>query len=234
MRNFFKQNLLAIAVCMTVVATLGSATTITRPYTSSDYAGGQKAVGAKVNAEFQSIVNWLNGANIDSTNLAVSGVASTNIASGAVTPSKLSALNYKITDTSSLYSLTGTVVPAVVTNLSTTFTSNGRPARISLVPNTSQYMVLGTMTWGSGILPVLNNAGSIAGFFVKDGSTTAHYVLDDGLTATDSAWKQCSSFSYVETSLTSGQTYTFAFKASITPSTQIVYVVNCRLVVEEL
>lgn len=243
MRNFLKNNALAILVCLAAMGTFASATTITRPYGASDYAGGTKAVGAKVNAEFASIVAWLNSGNIDSTNIATSGVATANIqalavttakiANLSVTPGKLEAANIKVTSSSSLYTLTNTVTPATVTNLSTTFTPSGlRPLSIRLENNVGNYVFSGNSipsglieVAGAGALTVGNNL-----FFVKDGSTTVHFPI----ALTSGTRVPCSMFNYTEFSPSAG-TYTYALKASNGNTSDTgISVVNCRLVVEEL
>lgn len=229
-------------VCLCAVGVFASATTITRPYGSSDYAGGTKAVGTKVNAEFASIVAWLNGANISSDNIATSGVATANIASFAVTtaklntasvtPVKLSTANLQISSSSSLYTLSNTETPATVTNLSTTITTTAdRPVSIRLENNPSTYQSSGVAQY-TGYIKA-NGAGSdtlgASLFFVRDSSTTAHWqVLSNGVETVP-----CSAFSYTE-NLPSG-TYTYYVKASTGDASSTgIAVINCRLVVEEL
>lgn len=246
MRNFLKNNLLAIIVCLTVAFTYASATTITRPYSASDYAGGTKAVGAKVNAEFANIVAWLNGGNIGSDNIATSGVATANIASFAVTNPKLGyqsvtldklyPSSISVTASSASYSTTSEV-PAVVTGLSTTFVASGRPVKVSLETNPSTFS---TGTYG-GFLSggnIVTGDGNDAIFFVRDSSTTAFLRfapinVGGGLFARPV--HPCSAFAYTETSLVQGNTYTFALKASTgtTGASSTVSVTNCRLVVRE-
>jgi len=90
MRRFF--NILLFFA----ISTTANATTIVRPYGASDYAGGAKAVGSKVDSEFDTIVNWLNGGNIASGNIAAFGVLKTN----------LSIANLKSTAGSGLFQMT--------------------------------------------------------------------------------------------------------------------------------
>lgn len=248
MRKFLKNNALAILVCLAAVGTLASATTITRPYGASDYAGGTKAVGTKVNAEFASIVAWLNGGNISSDNIATAGVATANIASFAVTSAKiatlavskdkLSAANLSVTSGSSLYLLENTVTPATVSNLSTVFTSQyGRPTRISLEPNPGTYQASGFSAHRSFIQAAGNGASSLGSaiFFVRDSSTTAHWQLLSGIATASTDYLPCSGFSYTEIGLVAGVSYTYAVKASTgNASDTSIFVANCRLVVEEL
>jgi len=242
--NFFKHNLLSILVCLSLCAAYASATTLTRPYGSTDYAGGQKAVGSKVNTEFDTIVNWLNGGNISSTYIATGGIATANIASFAITNAKLATSTLTVTSSSSVYTTTSNV-PATVTNLSTTYTSTGRPLAISLEAYPGTYVLGGVNTYASGVLPISSGTNASAGslFFVKDSSTTAHFPLFNmltsgvvgGATAYNAIPYQCADFKYTETGLTSGVTYTFELKASAySGSSDGVSVINCRLVVREV
>lgn len=247
MRNFLKNNALAILVCLVTVGTFASATTITRPYGASDYAGGTKAVGTKVNAEFASIVAWLNGGNISSENIATSGVATSNIASFAVTTAKIANQNVtfakleapkiSVTSSSSAYVLAESPTPATVTNLSTTFTASGRPITVALEPVPSSYQLEG-VTYYDGYVSGSNNAATSALFFVRDGSTTAHFYLRP-ITVTGPLYDYrvypCSSFRYTETALVQGEEYTFAVKVStgVAAGDDAAFVYNCRLVVRE-
>lgn len=240
MRSFLKKNLLAIFVCLAATFAIASATTITRPYSAADYAGGTKAVGTKVNAEFQSIVDWINGGNISSTNIATSGVATTNIASfsvtsakidaGAVSLSKLAASSISVTSSSSAYSITS-ATPATITNLSTTFTASGRPIRVSLEPVPSHYISGGNQTYGSYIQPSGTAGDQNAIFFVRDASTAAHFPLKTAISGANTPRYPCSVADYTETGLISGVTYTYYAKASADAGT--LSVINCRLVVRE-
>lgn len=242
MRNFLKNNALAILVCLFAVATVGSATTITRPYGSSDYAGGTKAVGSKVNAEFANIVAWINGGNISSDNIATAGVATANLASFvvteakiaayAVTPGKLSVRNLKITSSSSLFTLSNTVTPATITNLSTTIVASGlRPLSVRLENNPGTYVSSGVNREAGGVETVGANALTVGSniFFVRDSTTTAHWPI--ALTAGSRV--PCN-FSYTETTPPAA-TYTFTVKASNGDASATgLAIFNCRLVVEEL
>lgn len=248
MRKFLQQNLLAVLVCLVAVGTFASATTITRPYGASDYAGGTKAVGSKVNAEFANIVAWLNGGNIGSDNIATGGVATANIASFAVTNTKLGAASVSLdklaassiaVTAAAVYSTTSEV-PATVTNLSTTFTASGRPVHVSLENNPGTWTFLGANRYEGYITGgnIITGDGEDAIFFVRDLSTTAMIKfapinVGGGLFARPV--HPCSSFSYTDTSLSAGVTYTIALKASTgtTGGFSTVSVVNCRLVVRE-
>lgn len=233
MRNFLKHNFLVIGMLLCGFAAFSLANTITRPYGSSDYAGGQKAVGAKVNAEFQSIVDWLNGGNIGSTNIATGGVATANLADGSVTIAKMAGAccGYPvITASSSAFSMTGTV-PVTVSNLSTTITTNGRAVRVALEPAPGTYLLNNAQVYGSYVAVIGGANGTFSNiFFVNNGATTAVFNIN---TFSNNTAFQCSDFSYTENLLPAG-TYTFALKASayqnVAPQLQVF---NCRLVVRE-
>lgn len=64
--------------------------------THNDYSSGSTITASAQNSNENTIVNVING-NLDSTNIAASGVATTNIAAGAVTAAKIA--NNTITDT---------------------------------------------------------------------------------------------------------------------------------------
>lgn len=236
MRNFLKHNFLVLLVLFCAYAAVSWASTITRPYSAADYAGGQKAVGSKVNAEFQSIVDWLNGANISSGNIATQGIATSNYADSSVTLAKLGSSNLVVTSSSSAYQATGSVSPFTVTNLSTTITTNGRPVVVSLEPAPSTYISSGSTFFGSFVRQFANPSGtSDALFFVRDSSTTAYFFLSNlsGAATIDDMRNQCSNFRYTETSLAAG-TYTFAVKIGLAATGNTVFVYNCRLVVREV
>ncbi len=253
MRDFLKKNLLAILVCLFAAFTYASASTITRPYSAADYAGGTKAVGAKVNAEFASIVSWLNGGNIGSDNIATGGVATANIASfavttaklngGAVTLDKLEAAHIYVTSSSSVSQAAAQPTPAVITNLSTTFTATGRPVNVSLEAYPAPYILNGVTTYGSGVTAIADGTIGASGaiFFVRDSSTTAHFPIlnfvSSGIAVGAPTYTaipyQCADFHYTEIGLTSGVSYTFSAKASSVNGSSSVIVLNCRLVVRE-
>lgn len=130
MRNFLRQNSLALFLSLSLFysyAAVGGV--ITRPYGSSDYAGGTKAVGSKVNAEFDTIVNWLNGGNIASDNIAAFGVGTANLANGSVTQIKLATKTVS-SGVLTINSTSTTVATAVTGSISVTGT--GRPIFIGL------------------------------------------------------------------------------------------------------
>lgn len=132
MRNFLKQNSLLVLVCLALLYSFAATgTTITRPYSSSDYAGGTRAVGSKINSEFESIVSWLNGGNISSPNIAPSGVATSNLADESVTQAKLAD---KTVATGSLtITSTSTTVSTTASNNATLSGTLGRPVMVGLM-----------------------------------------------------------------------------------------------------
>jgi hypothetical protein len=236
MRNFLKHNFLVMLLLLCGYAAWSLASTITRPYSSADYAGGQKAVGAKVNAEFQNIVDWLNGGNIGSTNIATGGVATTNLADGSVTIDKIAGAccGYPIVTTSSSAFTMAGLVPVQVSNLSTTITTHGRGVYVGLEPNPGTYLLSGSQTYGSYIAALGNGTGIGANlFFVNNGATTAFYNIMTN-TAGQNILYPCSAFHYTE-NLPAAGTYTFAVKLSENAGNSALgaQVFNCRLVVRE-
>jgi len=243
MREFLKRNFLILGVLFFGYAAYALASTYVRPYGSSDYAGGQKAVGSKVNTEFESLTSWLNGGYIASGNIASLGVATSNVANGAITPAKIASSNLKVTSSSSAYAMSS-VTPATITNLSTTYTSNGRPVYIGLEASPETYLSSLVATYGSGITTTADPAKGYSGaiFFVTGSSTTAHFPLwnlvSSGIavgapTYTGTPY-QCADFHYTDSSMISGSTYTISANVSAaTTSTAVVSVTNCRLVVRE-
>lgn len=247
MRTFLKNNALAILVCLFAVGSFASATTITRPYGAGDYAGGTKAVGSYVNAEFANIVSWLNNGNITATNIGTGGVATANIASYAVTTAKivdaavtkvkLSAANLAVTSASSLYVLSNTTLAATITGLSTTITTSLRPVRVSLEANPGTYRSGTADLWPSYVNAsgYNSNLGSTL-FFVRDGSTTASFLVTSNSTLVDTPMHPCSGFSYTDFEpVALGGTFSYSVKAANNAAAgSTLQVVNCRLVVEEL
>lgn len=129
--NFFKNNLVAMIVALFAFGGLSLATTYNRPYDSTDYAGGTKAVGAYVNAEFQGLTDFLNAGNLSSINIANGGIATANIAGGAVTPAKMARL-HAATDSITGTPFTTVSTTATVTGLEFSITTSGRPVFISM------------------------------------------------------------------------------------------------------
>ncbi len=236
MRNFLKQNFLFVLGCLFGYSALelSFGDTFVRPYGSGDYAGGQKAVGAKVNAEFQEISDWLNGGNIDSTNLASGGIVNANIADATIAIGKLATSGLKVTSSSSAYSLTG-IIPAQVTNLSTTLTTHGRPVSVYLEGAPATYLFSGSQTFGNYVAAAGNGTGIASNlFFVTDSATASFYNVMTN-TAGGTILYPCSSFSYTDTSLSAGS-HTFAVKVSQSAgnSSLGIFVFNCRLIVREV
>ena len=238
MRNFLKQNFLVMLVLFFGYAAIALASTYVRPYSSTDYLGGQKAVGAKVNAEFQAISDFLNGGNIGSTNIAALGVATSNINDAAVTFAKLAASNLKVTGTSSAFSITNSYSQAV-TNLSTTITTVGaRPVTVKLEAAGGTYLLSGASKYDSYV--AFQNASAhgspgtdfAALWIVRDGSTVAHYASEIGKTGTSEVYKACSAFSFTDQPAAGSHTYSvYVTSAGSLQDTALVY--NCRLVVRE-
>lgn len=204
-------------MCVFVTTALGFATAYNRPYNSSSYTGGTKAVGLVVNAEFQALTDWINGGNISSVNIAALGVTGPKLFS-----------NFFVSDSSSLFTNTGATA-AQVTNFSASITTSGRPVHLSIQ--------------GTGTLYQISNQGTLAGLvysddqvnrqsylaFYRDGSTLSQYRVNYGgnLNYAD----QCSSFSHID--FPSAGTYTYNVKAFSAPGFTLT-VSGCRLVVREL
>lgn len=135
MRNFLKNNLISVAVCLMALGALSFADTYVRPYGATNYAAGTRAIGSVVNAEFESIKNWLNGGNISSENIAALGVATANIDDGAVTPVKMARLT-PVDNTGSTLPFTASG-SCPTTGGALTITTSGRPVYLNFRSNSS-------------------------------------------------------------------------------------------------
>lgn len=130
MRKFLNSWLLVGVFLSALFSYAAVAGTVVRPYGASDYAGGTRAVGSKINTEFDTIVNWLNGGNISSNNLAYLGIANSNLGAGVVTQDKLAAKSVgtgAITITS-----TSTTSATVASDFATLTGTLGRPVVVGL------------------------------------------------------------------------------------------------------
>jgi hypothetical protein len=217
MRNFLKHNLIAILLSMSILSVIAAATTYNRPYSSTVYNAGTKAVGTYVNGEFQSIADWLNGGNISATNLAAL----------AVTQSKLFT-NMVITNASSLFTSTGNTATQV-TNLTASITTQGRPVHLYLQGTGTTYLISGTSTLASFLYSDDNNLNASYLTFNRDSSTLSQQKINyhDSLLYAD----PCSSYSH--TDFVSAGTYTYTVKVFSNPG-KTATVAGCRLVVREL
>lgn len=204
--------------------------TIVRPYGPSDYAGGAKAVGSKVNSEFATIASFINGKNIASDNITDLGVNTANINTGAVTKIKQTS-NYGITGSSGTY--TNNYLASIdliqVTNLSTTITTSGsKPVLIGLYPEQN----------GSAFGRLyFDNAGDTSNigrlWLLRDSSTTgAAHLLNAGSGNIGS--NSCGSFSYIDTPVSGTYVYSVRLSAVFSSATPSASVFNCKLVVQEL
>lgn len=224
--NFLKNNLVAILISLAAYGTLAYANTIVRPYGPPDYAGGQKAVGTKVDAEFQNIVTWLNTGNISSVNIDAGGVETVNLADDSVTSAKMGALNITISDASSYFS-TNATTDQDVTNLSRTITSYGRPIKIELQSTATVYPYndgLGNLTTlSSWVEAPTGDNGRI--LIIKGSSTLVDNRIEDGRSP-------CSEFSYID-QVPAG-TYTYKIAARVDTGGGSLEISGCRLVVREL
>jgi hypothetical protein len=213
-----------IAVLL-LIPSIAYATSFTRPYGASDYAGGAKAVGDKVNAEFAYISSWLNGGNIATGNVADLGIATDNIADGAVTADKLADVNIKFTGSSGEYYITGDNTLAQITNLSTTITTTGRPVQLML------QSVATTIGAGDyGYLYTGGNGGE-AHVFLMNGSATVmsqHYPDETGVV------HRCTDFNYIDSPAAGTQTYSVKVTVRETVPPYAFAMGGCVLVVREL
>lgn len=202
------------------------ATSFIRPYGASDYAGGTKAVGTKVNAEFAYISSWLNGGNIATGNIAAFGVATSNIANGAVTNIKLADANIKFSVGSGSTTLDGAYDLLQVANLSTTITTVGRPVRISLQTSgdTTTCAISPTKL---GYVAFTGAGGEAYLYALRDSSTTMASFL-----STNTLYRDCSAYSY--TDQPAAGTYTYSIKATGNGASSGIQVCNCKLVVYEM
>ena len=206
MINFIKNNLLSLTFVVLAVSAISFADVITRPYSLPDYAGGTKAVGTKVNAEFQNIVDWLNGANIDNTNLAFKGIVGSNIADLTITNDKLAPLF--ITGASqSTFAVTGVTV-AAASGITTDYESvSGRPVLVGL-------------SGGSAIISS-DTETPVIGIVVITRDNTIVYQGTFGtvLQTAQTGYKHyipASAIRFIDTGLTAGVEYTYEVKVTIT------------------
>lgn len=203
--------------------------TIVRPYGPSDYAGGAKAVGSKVNAEFATIASFLNGANIASDNITALGINTGNINTGAVTKVKQTS-NYAITGSTGnfVYIVNTATTLKEITNLSTTITTTGKPVLVGLYP--AEYSgSAGSIIWQTG--GVSANTGTL--WLLRDSSTTgAGYSMTGSGNTIET--HSCSNFSYVDTPVSGSYTYSVRLSVSYSSGTSSADINNCRLIVQEL
>ena len=234
MRNTLrKEGLLIVCLVLAFWTSAALGVTYTRPYGPSDYAGGAKAVGPEVNAEFQGITSFLNGQNIDCTNIVPGGVCNgafgalsvnqNNIALGAVGAAQLATSNLVVSSSSSaFFNASGSGVPVAVTNLSASITVSGlRPLRVGLEPNPGLYVSSNNTVYFSEIY---SSVAGVASVFILRGSSTTSLSYPGDNTHPE----PCSALSYTETSLGAG-TYTYSVYVGGQAG-----VYNCRLVLQEL
>lgn len=143
MKNFLKNNLIAIFVCSFLVSTFAGAGVVTRIY---EFSGGTKAVATQVNAEFDNLVDFINGGNIASNNIAALGITAANINSSAVTTAKIADL---AVTTGKLADGAVTDAKLSISALTTTLIADGavtRPKQAALTINKSGTVTLFTTT----------------------------------------------------------------------------------------
>lgn len=216
-----------------LIPSLALAGTYVRPYGPSDYAGGAKAVGSKVNSEFADIASFLNGKNIASSNITSLGVTTDNLAAGSVTTVKLSP-NYGVTAGSGLMTILGSTTLRQITNLSTTFTSYGKPVHLQLVPDAGGGTCGSTLSY----ISFTYAAGSSlqAGLYmISDSSTTFKYNYVNGITSasTVTEYYPCSMISHWAVPDPGSYTYSVKYSAVAGGAFDGVSFCNCKLVVQE-
>lgn len=217
MKQFLKNNLIAVVLCTFIVSAISYATTYNRPYSSTVYNAGTKAVGTYVNAEFQAIADFLNNGNISSVNIQAAGVEQNDLFS-----------NMRITDASSLFTASGATATQV-TNLSATITTQGRPVRLEIIGTGTLYQNSGTSTLAAYLSSndSIFNASYLT--FNRDSSTLSQQKINYNATLLYA--DPCSSYSH--TDFVSAGTYTYSVKVFSNPGNAVV-VAGCRLVVREL
>lgn len=160
MKNFLKNNLIAILVCSLMVSTFAGAGVVTRIY---EFTGGTKAVATQVNAEFDNIVDFINGGNIASNNIAAFGITAANINSDAVTTAKIQDL---------------AVTTAKLANASVT------DAKLSISALTTTFIADGAVTRPKQAALTINKSGTVASFTTTSTSLTDVTGLSVSITTT--------------------------------------------------
>jgi len=207
-----------IAVLL-LIPSIAFATSFTRPYGASDYAGGAKAVGDKVNSEFAYISSWLNGGNIASGNVANLGILREN----------MEAVNLEITTSSSSFSGQGPIL-VDVTNLSTSITTSGRPVEVKMQSAYDAVVISGSSTTIDGVSSddTSSSTPGSAVMFIRDSATITRMAVPS---QAGNVYNPCSSYSYIDQPAAG----TYTYKASVSNAgTNTTYVYNCRLMVREL
>lgn len=221
-----------------LIPSLALATSFVRPYGSADYAAGTKAVGTKVNAEFAYISSWLNNGNIASANIATLGVLATNLGTGSVITSKLldgNVTNIKLADSNTKFTAGSGVFATgggpstlqLITNLSTTISTVGRPVRVSMQTSGDLTNCTGSGVTRLGYLTFDGSGGEADLYVIRDSQTTVASFLN-----TNVLYRDCSAYSYVDNPATG--THTYSARISLSSGLASLSVCNCKLVVQEL
>jgi hypothetical protein len=209
--------------------------TIVRPYGPSDYAGGAKAVGSKVNSEFATVASFINGKNIASDNItslgvtndnmAANSISTTNVIDGAITKAKQTS-NYGLTESSGAWgsATNASVDLAQIDNLSTTLTTTGKPVLVLLSAAT---------TGAIGLIQATSSGGGNQNILwvIRDSATTGGgFLISEGT----NELKPCSTFSYLDTPVAGTYTYSIKLSVVFASGTNQAFVKNCKLSVQEL
>lgn len=185
----------------------------------------------QVNAEFDNILSAING-NLDgATNLSQNAIATGNIATAAVTISKMAALGQQISSPPPSASSSSQNL-SLVPNLTANITVDHRPVWVGLQPSGS----------GPGSVSYLHGGGGATGnsafiTFQRDQATANQTAIGArNLTSpTNSVLENlpCSAFWFLDVPGAGPHNYTAAFQTA-TGDNGIVTVQNCKLAVFEL
>lgn len=210
------------------LAPAAHATTLSRLY---DFQSGTKIQSDQVNAEFDNIVNAINGTLDGTSNIAQGAIATGNIATGAVTIAKLAALGQQVSSPPPVAS-SNTNTLALVPNLSANITVDHRPVWVGLQPSGSGP---GRVSYGGGGGGSTSNSALIT--FQRDSATANQSAIGarDTTSSTNKMFLSlpCSAFWFMDVPTAGPHNYTAAFQTA-TSDSGIVTVENCKLVVFEL
>lgn len=154
-----------------------------------------------------------------------SGITTTQLANGSVTPAKKSALGLQTSASSGSYTSSSTSF-VQVTNLSVTITTTGRPVFVGLIADPSTFSTI-VLARANGVVL----AGTVA--IVSGATPIAQYALNSTLTtgAFGSLAYPVASISTIDSPSAGSQTYTC--QVQVLSGSQF-SITNCRLIAYEL
>lgn len=174
------------------------------------------------------VVNVPAAGSVTTAKIADGAVTTPKIADGAVTAAKLAALNYQLSSSCSIYSLTGTTSITDVTNLSVSITTTGRPVFVGLISDGSvNYSYVQYSDTQISIAPEL--------YFYRGATNISLQVFTQrvGSSAVANTMSiPVSSVSYIDIPSAGTYTYKFSIRASTTSANFDVY--RAKLIVYEL